>query len=662
MTKTQNISPYRPSILKDLAKKEFLDILDSVRGQKGLVLDPTLSAPISLITEFSLIKEHGVSKIYHLQPGPLPTDCTALVYLCRPNVAFMDWIVEHIKSHAQKSMKLEYAIFFVPRRTLLCERALEEKGVYNDVTIGEYHLDFLSLEPDLLSLELPSSFRELFLEEDFGSLPLMVNAIGKIQSLFGQIPRILGKGNRARILTDLLLRKIPSSSSESLPAVPSEFEAMIILDRSTDLLTPLLTQLTYSGQLDETFGIKNSHIDVDASLLSGSSGSGGTNVPAARKRKVPLTSADPLYADLCDLNFSVVGPTLSQVARSLKEDYDERHQAETVTQLRDFVGKLPVLQVEHQSLRIHTALTSEITVKMDNDFHQSLEIQQSALSNLSLDQHFEYIEELIDRQYPVEQVLRILCITSIAYGGIKPKILDHLKREIINTYGIQHLTTLHHLSLLSLLTPTASSSSNTTLTTHPRIPPLSYTPLRKSLNLVVDNINEKEPNDPGYVFSGYAPITVRLIENLVCGVGGVQAVINGTGNVLLSRKFSKRGIPGAGGTGSGLNGWKGLEDVARCIPGKTFDEFIKNENTTAGSSVFRKLNPRTTSNTILLLFLGGITYAEISAIRFLSTQLQKLGIEKKFVILTDGMMNGNGLINSLTGLGNGVTVVGEANP
>ena len=34
-------------------------------------------------------------------------------------------------------------------------------------------------------------------------------------------------------------------------------DSLIIIDRRVDLITPLLTQLTYEGLVDELFGIKN---------------------------------------------------------------------------------------------------------------------------------------------------------------------------------------------------------------------------------------------------------------------------------------------------------------------------------------------------------------------------------------------------------------------
>ena len=52
---------------------------------------------------------------------------------------------------------------FVPRRTLVCEKILEDEGVLGDLTIGEFPLHFISLEPDLLSLGLEDAFEELYL-------------------------------------------------------------------------------------------------------------------------------------------------------------------------------------------------------------------------------------------------------------------------------------------------------------------------------------------------------------------------------------------------------------------------------------------------------------------------------------------------------------------
>src|SRR4051812_47070326 len=43
----------------------------------------------------------------------------------------------------------------------------------------------------------------------------------------------------------------------SLNDVEPDIDALIVIDRAVDLVTPLATQLTFEGMLDEFYGIKN---------------------------------------------------------------------------------------------------------------------------------------------------------------------------------------------------------------------------------------------------------------------------------------------------------------------------------------------------------------------------------------------------------------------
>jgi hypothetical protein len=71
--------------------------------------------------------------------------------------------LEHIKRHAESGLSIEYQVVFVPRRSMVCEMVLEEQGVYGQVTVGEFHLDLIPLEEDVLSLELNTCFKDVFL-------------------------------------------------------------------------------------------------------------------------------------------------------------------------------------------------------------------------------------------------------------------------------------------------------------------------------------------------------------------------------------------------------------------------------------------------------------------------------------------------------------------
>lgn len=73
-------------------------------------------------------------------------------------------IIEQIKRLQRNgTSEHEISIFWVPRRTLVSNKILEDEGVLGDVNISELAIFFLPLETDLLSLELDDAFNDLYL-------------------------------------------------------------------------------------------------------------------------------------------------------------------------------------------------------------------------------------------------------------------------------------------------------------------------------------------------------------------------------------------------------------------------------------------------------------------------------------------------------------------
>lgn len=435
------------------------------------------------------------------------------------------------------------------------------------------------------------------------------------------------------------------------------------------MITPLLTQLTYEGLIDEMIGIRNSHVEVPASLLSPPStsnaadtASGSTSAPTPsaaslikeKKKKHHLTTAtDPILGELQDINFSAVGKRLNQIARRIEEDYKLRHQAKSVTQLKSFVGKLGGLQTEHQALTLHTSL-SEMLVPMtrSDHFNKSLEIQQNLLASYDINAQIGAIEDLVIQGADMQTVLRLLCLASIITGGIKAKTLENIKREILQTYGYEYLPLLLSLSSpsLAILLPNPLPASTPSSVLARKYP---YTALRKPLRLLIedpDSVDDLE-NDISYVYSGYAPISVRLVQ-CVAQKGGVLS------NPAEKEKAAKD-ADGAKGKGSVFGkvqahpivGWKGFEDVVASIPGETVDivQRVPGLGNGVGSAVSALMDPRERSTTTVVFFLGGCTYTEIAALRWVGRQSKG----RKFLIATTGIISGNSLIDSIAGVERG---------
>ncbi|KIY46295.1 Sec1-like protein [Fistulina hepatica ATCC 64428] len=661
-----DLSPF-----KEMAKTRLIATLNSVNGAKTLVLDASLAGPLGLITEVSLLKHHGVDKMFWLEAGPLTSTTTNIVYLCRPLIKHVKVIADQIKRHAKESQVHNYTVFLVPRVSTLVSHILEEEGVLGDVTLAPYELQFIPIADDVLSLEHDAAFKELWVDGDETIIFDSAQALHTLQLMYGLFPRIVGKGDYAYRLSTLLTRNVPKTANASTPelllAPSSNIDSLIILDRRVDMITPLLTQLTYEGLIDELIGIKNSHVELPVTLASPPQNNttqpvGGQPVagpssapppPAAtlrkenKKKHLLTATTDPLYAEIRDLNFSVIGKRLNQVARRLDEDYKTRLQAETVAQLKDFVGKLGGLQSEHQSLRLHTGL-SELLVPMTrtDHFNRSLEIQQNLLASYEVSAQISAVEEMIAQEADMQTVIRLLCLASIIAGGIKAKVLENLKREILQSYGYTCLPMLLSLAAppLAVLLPNPLPPTTPVTVANTKLP---FSSVRKSLRLLIDDDPQalgEVDNDISFVYSGYAPISVRLVQ-CVAQKGGV-----------LSNPAEREKCRTEDATNNGLgkvqahpiSGWKGFEDVLAAIPGKTFD-IVQKPPRGAGPDVPSKAPPFSKNHvtTTVVFFLGGCTYTEIAALRWVGRQNRG----RKFLIATTGMVSGSGLVNSIAGLG-----------
>ncbi|BDD60852.1 hypothetical protein MAP00_005946 [Monascus purpureus] len=560
-------------------------------------------------------------------------------------------VAEQIKRLQQNSnVEHEFSIFWVPRRTLVSNTILEEAGIIGDVNIAQFSMHFLPLEQDVLSLELEDSFSDLYLNKDPGCIFLAAKALMDIQRRHGYFPRIVGKGDHARRLADLLLRmrkELDAEESSGLAdlsvrgLLPSaETENLIIIDRQVDFGTVLLTQLTYEGLIDETVGIKNNQADVDTSIVGAafapqpqesSSKSPQQTSKQGLKRKIQLDSSDPLFSQLRDSNFAIVGDILNKVARRLESDYESRHTAKTTSELREFVNKLPGYQLEHQSLRVHTNLAEEIMRYTRSDiFRKILEVQQSNAAGADPTYQHDSIEELIARDVPLNDVLRLLCLESCMSGGLRPRDYDNFKKQIVQAYGHQHILTINALEKMELLQPRSSGTAMLLPTTGAQAATkTNYSYLRKNLQLVIEEVSEKDPKDISYVYSGFAPLSVRLVQ-CILQKPYILSLVKG-GSVSAALNTASTASPG----------WLGFEDVVKSARGATFSIIQKGDDKAIRAR--QTLSGNNATKTVYVFFLGGITFTEIAALRFIARQEAP---RRKIVICTTGIINGNRMMEA----------------
>lgn len=531
--------------------------------------------------------------------GPINTD--HVFYFVKPQVAKIELLVKNFNEAEAK--KRNYYLVYIPERSLICERVLRENNVNGYFkSVNEFPLYFYPFDCDLLSMEDELAYKEYTVNGDRTAIYNAACGLMELQILYGIIPTVLGQGKNAKALCDLLVKK-RKEFEHRFPKQVSQIDTLIIVDRSIDLVSPLLTQLTYEGLIDEIWGIRNNNVKLPSAKFNQQQ-QGKENAPikiSTDQKQFTLNSSEELFCQIRDKNFNAIPAYFTSKSKSLSVEYEERHQLKSVTDYKSFVDKLPYLQNMRKSLANHLLIAELVTeVTSSAAFRERLGAEQALLDLIEADKQNAFIEDCICRKEPLTKILRLICLQSQVNNGLKGKVLDFYKREIVQTYGFYHLLNIENLVRSGALRASPCYSRG-------------FAAVKKSMRLTVDNSNEKNPTDIAYVHSYYAPLSVRLCQYLV------------------------------------NPGWKMIHDtILKQLPEPFFevnqpvDASLRKRRNSGGSiaSNFSTDEPKT----VLVFFLGGCTYAEISALRFLSQQEDR---NAEFVVATTKLINGNSFIESL---------------
>lgn len=421
---------------------------------------------------------------------------SSIFYFINPHSLVVAPLAAHLLSASEHTKSLH--VYFVPQKTLSATHVLEnELGLRESIPslkIGSFDWDLLVLERDVVVMNLPAAFCCLFADGDIAPLGWVARMLLKLQtSYFGLVPLIRAKGPHAAKVAHILKRLQTEAGHDFASELTSEVDSILILDRTVDLVTPLMTQLTYEGLLGELYNVEGARAKFPFSINSDNS-----------VNELTLTEEDKVFVDIRDRNFSGVGPVLHQKSLWVKQTYDRRKEVTGLRELNEYVKRLPEVQEIHRQSEIHTKIATEIDkVTKTRQFQRRIEMERNIILQVAHQEVFDYIEDLINRCENVATVLRVICLYSVVNNGFKRKDYEAIKQSMMLTYGIPHIMStffaLERCGLLRLYDPKGS---------------VDYGVIRKSFRTWCDELDHRQPNDCAYAYSGYASLLVRIVELL----------------------------------------------------------------------------------------------------------------------------------------------------
>lgn len=390
---------------------------------------------------------------------------------------------------------------------------------------------------------------------------------------------------------------------------------LIVIERDVDPITPLLTQLSYVGIIDDFF-------KFDQSLSS-----------LETKKDIKLNYVnDDIWQKIKYCNFGTIGPTLNKMAKDLQTKYDSRHTAETVGEIKNFVESLSTLQENQRLLKMHTLLSSDVLEQVETNpelqFSRILELEQDILSDYvhSSELYLRLMDLIYENEVPRDRILKLVSLIALCKRGIKDSDFESLKTDLIDRFGIDTLFILQRLQKMKYL---AKKSNGNELFLK-----REYRSIAKWLETLPIDENEnsnaeKEASSPtslSFAFCGVVPITIRILQLLYertllsKSYSSQQPFILSREPSLIATKelFEK------------IYGDKMVVQELALVAKPSKKSRIKSSNSNSNKKNHQH------RDVSIIIFLGGITLGEVAVIKHLQESLCLKGIYKRFIIIADG--------------------------
>ncbi|KAA8492599.1 Vacuolar protein-sorting-associated protein 33-like [Porphyridium purpureum] len=413
---------------------------------------------------------------------------------------------------------------------LVCGASVLTQSIFESERVSEYirciplRCMFWPIESDLLTLDLPGMYHDLHVSCDTRYVTYFAESLAELElSLELDFRVIRSAGSQAAAVCDKLLEekkflpefeaqersvacfscsqdfahRHPWRGTEAHGPSGRKRAGLIVIDRGVDPVTPLVTQWTYEGLLDEVFGIQNDMLDIPLTRLQSesavmigqalegsslplsssppslstsplstgigaiSSSTSPISRPQHAVQGLPMTlrkrlcsETDRIFGQLRDLNLSVATKTLGLFASSVRDYYRAKpDQVAEMREMKSYLLNLRQYQLQHKSVSVHTALAAEISARtfQSRTFKERHESERALLKGSITSQFETFVLDAIGQKRPMLAVLRILALWSCCNGGISMDKYANLYTELASVYGAQRTQNALHVLERSML-------------------------------------------------------------------------------------------------------------------------------------------------------------------------------------------------------------------
>ena len=618
---TNIFEPIDFTIFNEEIKADFQNLCQNIskndKEKKALVISKSLFHKFfSIFTLKDLSQNRFSESIYYLERCPQTIKEYQIVFILPSKIESINLVMKQIEKDqediTEKQKKFlenkdqmiskTYYFFHVPKVDISVLNYIN-KNFNFFTTFFENYYDFdlskFVLDYDIISMEDKQCFKELFLFKFSDCIDNLANMLINFQEIFGRIKNKYTIGENSKILSELLDRKENEGFlTNDKNAINSQILACFLIDRNIDYITPMCSEFTYEAMLHKNFGLFFNKMKIDNNITKVKKKEDPKNLTNKNKTKedivtINLSHDDRLYQLIKSFNFDKLRLFLSRrlqyqedLLKTMKSNNQKKFDAESIN--KDVIT-IKEMNLERPQLFMHINLTNYLLgLSSAPRAKRRLQLEQTLLSGDKdcIELLHDYYDMEMTRKGDPYELMKLFCLENLVLGGVKGKYYDSFKNDFLLTYGQKLFFLFKNLEELKILNKDGKSKS--------------YQILLEKLNLINFNVDINNPTDTSFVFGGFSPISIRLIENALK---------------------------------------KGFAPIQKDILKNISNDFSFPSDET------QVINPVGDNNFILLVFIGGITYSEIEAIRFLnkSEEFSKY----KFLIITTNVINAKSFFDEI---------------
>jgi len=469
----------------------------------------------------------------------------------------------------------EYHLFFtgvVPPSIL---RLLAENDEMELVRqIQEFYGDYLPINEDLFTLNCRHT---LAMTQSAGTswardhAPLYTRNKEGLQSILLSLKRQPAcvrydrNSEMARQLATDIQESIASDQIYHFRQVKHHPLLLLILDRASDPITPLLSQWTYQAMVHELLGLNNNRL-----LLANAPG-----VSKDLEQVVLNAEQDEFFKQNRHKNFGELGESVKHLLDEYQKQSSSHAKLDSIEDMQQFMEKFPEIKAQSHTVSKHVAIMGELARLVD--VCSLLDISQFEQELACTDDHSMHVRELMEKlaspSVKIPDKLRLGLLYALRYE--KSGNLDSVKRQMINGGVTTRMVELMDIILRYGGTNARGGSSGDMLGNNN-----VFSKMSKISDKILTSVQ-----GVANVYSQHNPVLMEVIQNVIRGKLKESSFPFVQRSGMPSKTTSSSGSGGV----QGQNSSRPTEIIVFMVGGVTYEEATKinefNENNPTGIKV-----------------------------------------------------------------------------